>query len=1026
MKKLFLLAAAAFLSTQLQAKTPEWLDPEVTEINRYPMHSSYFAFNPGESFEKNNSVNFVTLDGTWRFNWVPDADMRPADFWKEAYDDSTWDKIKVPGLWELNGYGDPIYVNNGYPWRGYNENNPPIVPEKRNNVGSYRRLVHIPAEWKGKDVIAHFGSATSNISLWVNGKYVGYGEDSKLENEFDITPYIRPGKDNLIAVQIFRWNDGTYLEDQDFFRLSGLARENYLYSRSKNRIEDIRVHADLTDDYRDGVLDVNLDIKGSGNVTLELLDADNKIVAKTEKNNAKGHLNLTMDLKNPLKWTAETPNLYQLRAIFSKGGKTIETIPVNVGFRRVEIKNSQLLVNGQPVLIKGADRHELDPDGGYVVSRERMLQDVKLMKEMNINAVRTCHYPDDPYWYDLCDRYGLYVTAEANIESHGMGYDEATLAKDPQYKKAHVERNRRHVIRNYNHPSIIVWSLGNEAGYGPNFEAAYDEVKSLDESRPVQYERAPLDGKTDIFCPMYYGYESSVKYSENDAYTKPLIQCEYAHAMGNSEGGFKEYWDIIRNYPKYQGGYIWDFVDQSLRWKNKDGVEIWAYGGDFNATDASDQNFCDNGLISPDREFNPHAYEVQHIYQNVWTSLDSDHKVNVYNENFFRALDNVNLNWQLLHNGVPVRTGVVTGIDVAPQSTRQYSVDYGITQGCGEWMLNIDYTLNTEEPLLPAGTVIASQQLPLEGSRLCHKMIANPDKHSSVAITKLNTTPGQYIVEGPDFSIAIDRTTGYINFYEANGTALVKPGSVIKPNFWRAPTDNDYGAGLQQRYGAWKDPEIKLTSIDCSEVDGKALIKAQYAMPGVKGTLELIYNVYGDGTLGITENFIATKGAEVSPMFRFGMQLVMPEQYNTVEYYGRGPGENYSDRNNCTRLGVYRQAVAYQPFHYIRPQETGTRTDIRWWKVLDAAGDGIEIKAAAPFSASALNYTIESLDGGKDKTNTHWNEVTPVKETVVNFDLKQMGLGCVNSWGALPLPEYMLPYQDYTFRFTITPVTHQF
>ena len=560
MKKITATCLLAAVALAAGAKTPEWLDPEVNAVNRAPMHSSYFAFESVEDSngDKASSDNYVSLNGKWKFNWVADADKRPTDFWKVNYDDSSWGQINVPGMWELNGYGDPIYVNTGYAWRNHFKNNPPQVPEKDNHVGTYRKEIEIPADWKGKDVIAHFGSATSNISLWVNGKYVGYGEDSKLENEFDITPYIRPGQKNLITFQIFRWCDGTYLEDQDFFRFSGLARDSYLYARSKNRIQDIRVNADLTDDYRDGKLGVDIDVKGSGNITLELLNADNKVIKAETINNAKGNVKRTLDIPNPLKWSAEIPNLYTLRATFSKNGKTLEVIPVNVGFRKIEIKNSQLLVNGQPVLFKGADRHELDPDGGYVVSLDRMLQDIQLMKELNINAVRTCHYPDDALWYDLCDKYGIYVVAEANIESHGMGYDKETLAKNPAYAKAHLERNQRHVQRNFNHPSIIVWSLGNEAGYGPNFEAAYDMVKAMDNSRPVQYEQARIDGKTDIFCPMYYPYEHSERYSQNDNYNKPLIQCEYAHAMGNSQGGFKEYWDLIRKYPKYQGGYIWE------------------------------------------------------------------------------------------------------------------------------------------------------------------------------------------------------------------------------------------------------------------------------------------------------------------------------------------------------------------------------------------------------------------------------------------------------------------------------------
>lgn len=1005
------------------ATTPPWLDPEVNAINRYPMHTSYFAFESADKAvkgDKTASGNFLNLDGKWKFRWVSDADKVVADgFEKPGYDASSWETINVPGVWELNGYGDPIYVNTGYAWRGHFENNPPLVPEKDNHVGTYRRTIMVPASWKGKDVIAHFGSATSNITVWVNGKNVGYGEDSKLAQEFDVTKYLIPGKENTIVVEIRRWCDGTYLEDQDFFRFSGLARENYLYAREKNRVEDLRVNADLDDTYTNGKLSVTADIKGSGTLTLQLLDGD-KVVASDVVKNAKGKVTKNFDIAAPRKWTAETPNLYTLRATFSKDGKTEEVIPVNVGFRRVEIKNAQLLVNGQPVLIKGADRHELDPDAGYVVSTERMEQDILRMKEMNINAVRTCHYPDDPRWYDLCDRYGIYVTAEANIESHGMGYGEQTLAKNPAYAKAHLERNQRHVQLLYNHPSIIVWSLGNEAGYGPNFEAAYDWVKAEDPTRPVQYEQARKDGKTDIFCPMYYPYRQSEEYSLDDKFQKPLIQCEYAHAMGNSQGCFKEYWDLIRKYPKYQGGYIWDFVDQSVRWPGKDGSTIWAYGGDFNNYDASDQNFCDNGLISPDRVFNPHAYEVQRIYQNILTSDAGNGKVKVFNEFFFRGLENVTLEWTLLRDGVAVRSGMIEKLDVAPQTEKEFTINYGKIDDKAEWLLNIAYVLKSEEAPLPAGYAIAREQIALTG------YTPKTAAATLAAAPSVDETSTAINVAGLDFSVAVDKATGFINRYKVGRTEMLKEGAQIKPNFWRAPTDNDYGAGLQQRYRAWLAPEMKLTSLTSATEGQNVVVKAEYDMPTVYATMSLTYTISPDGAVNINEDMKAKEGAEVSDMFRFGMVIPMPKAFETVEYYGRGPIENYSDRNNCTDLGIYRQSVDDQPFPYIRAQETGTRTDLRWWKVLNAAGTGLEVTAAEPFSASALHYTIESLDGGPDKTNTHFPEIKASDVTELCVDLRQMGLGCVNSWGALPLEKYRLPYGNYTFNYTLTPVANSF
>ena len=614
------LLGACVLSGNAQT-FKEWQDPEINAINRAPMHANFFAYENAEMAAKavkEDSKNFMSLNGTWKFFWVRNADARPTDFWKTGFNDKGWDNLQVPGVWETHGYGDPIYINVGYGWRSRFENNPPYVPTEENHVGSYRREIMVPADWKGKDIIAHFGAVSSNMYLWVNGKFVGYSEDSKLEAEFNLTPYLKPGQKNLIAFQVFRWCDGSYLEDQDFFRYTGVARDCYLYTRNKKRIEDIRVTPDLDSEYKNGSLAINLNLKGSGNVSLELLDAQNQTVASTEVKGS-GNVSTTLQVENPKKWSAETPYLYTLRATLKDGSQASEVVPVKVGFRKIELKNAQILVNGQPVLFKGADRHELDPDGGYVVSRDRMIQDIQIMKQFNINAVRTCHYPDDNFWYELCDKYGIYVVAEANIESHGMGYGDKTLAKEPTYKKAHMERNQRNVQRGFNHPSIIFWSLGNEAGYGPNFEAAYDWIKAEDPSRAVQYEQARIEGKTDIYCPMYADYKWCEEYSKNDKYQKPLIQCEYAHAMGNSQGGFKEYWDLIRKYPKYQGGFIWDFVDQSIRWTGKNGKMIYAYAGDFNRMDDSgDKNFCNNGLISPDRKPNPHAYEVQYFYQKIW------------------------------------------------------------------------------------------------------------------------------------------------------------------------------------------------------------------------------------------------------------------------------------------------------------------------------------------------------------------------------------------------------------------------
>ena len=1031
MKRQLLTCCLAMCSLATMAQHDEWKNPEINAVNRAPMHTNYFAYSSSEEAakaDKENSSNFITLNGIWKFNWVKNADARPTDFYRTDYNDKGWGQMKVPGVWEMNGYGDPIYVNVGYAWRSQYKNNPPYVPIENNHVGSYRKEIIIPAEWSEKEIFAHFGSVTSNMYLWVNGKYVGYSEDSKLEAEFNLTKYLKPGK-NLIAFQVFRWCDGTYLEDQDFFRYSGVGRNCYLYSRNKKYIQDIRVTPDLDSNYTNGTLNVALNLNGSGTVELNLTDPAGKSVA-TAQVNGNGQKSVVMDVSNPEKWTAETPNLYTLTATLKNGSNTLEVIPVKVGFRKIELKGGQILVNGQPVLFKGADRHEMDPDGGYVVSRERMLQDILRMKQLNINAVRTCHYPDDNLWYDLCDQYGIYVVAEANIESHGMGYGKETLAKNPSYKKAHMERNQRNVQRGYNHPSIIFWSLGNEAGYGPNFEQCYTWIKNEDKTRAVQYEQAGTNEFTDIFCPMYYDYDACKKYSEGNI-DKPLIQCEYAHAMGNSQGGFKEYWDLIRKYPKYQGGFIWDFVDQSNHWKNKDGIDIYGYGGDFNKYDASDNNFNDNGLISPDRRPNPHAHEVGYFYQSIWTTPGdlSKGEIKVYNENFFRDLSAYYMEWQLLANGEVMQTGVVQDLNVAPQQTATLKLNLNTEKvcPCKELLLNVTYKLKAAETLMPAGSTVAYDQLTIrpytaKALELKNQKASNLD----IVVPVIKDNDHNYlIVEGENFIIEFNKHNGYLSRYEADGMQLLNPGAQLTPNFWRAPTDNDYGAGLQHRYAVWKNPGLKLTSLKQSIENEQAIVQAEYEMKAVKGKLFLTYVINNEGAVKVTQKMEAGKEEKVSDMFRFGMQMQMPENFNEVEYYGRGPVENYADRNHSTLIGKYRQTVAEQFYPYIRPQETGTKTDLRWWRVLNISGNGLQFVGDAPFSASALNYSIESLDDGVQKDQRHSPEVAKAPFTNLCIDKVQMGLGCVNSWGTLPLEKYRVPYQDYEFSFILTPVRHK-
>lgn len=1028
MTRKVLICALASVGLTAFAQQPEWQDPNVNAINRAAMHTNYFAYESEQAALKGcrlASDNYMTLNGTWKFNWVQNADQRPTDFYKVDFNDKGWDNIQVPGVWELNGYGDPIYVNVGYPWRSQYKNNPPYVPTVNNHVGTYRKEIELPADWKGRQIMAHFGSVTSNMYLWVNGKFVGYSEDSKLEAEFDLTKYLRPGK-NIIAFQVFRWCDGTYLEDQDFFRYSGVGRDCYLYTRTANHIEDIRITPDLDAQYKDGTLQIDIQMKGKGTVDLKLLDKEGKEVT-TAQVKGSGKQTASMTVSNPAKWTAETPNLYTLVANLQENGKTIESIPVKVGFRKIELKNGQILVNGQAVLFKGADRHEMDPDKGYVVSRERMIQDIKRMKELNINAVRTCHYPDNNLWYDLCDEYGIYVVAEANVESHGMGYGDETLAKNPLFAKAHLERNQRNVQRGYNHPSIIFWSLGNEAGFGPNFEACYKWIKAEDKTRAVQYEQAGTNEYTDIFCPMYYSYESCENYSKGNI-DKPLIQCEYAHAMGNSQGGFKEYWDLVRKYPKYQGGFIWDFVDQSARWYTKDGKEFYGYGGDFNRYDASDNNFQNNGLISPDRVPNPHAHEVGYIYQNIWVKPVDLQKgeISIYNENFFRDLSDFYAEWQLLANGEVLQSGIINDLKVGPQQTVNQKLNYTLDNicPCKEVLLNVAFKLKNTETLLPAGFAVAQQQLSVREYKAPENLLTEKKiTHDYTPAPVVEDNDSYYlIVKGENFHIDFERRSGYLSLYDVNGLSILDEGAQLTPNFWRAPTDNDMGAGLQKKYLAWKNPEIKLTSLEHATENGLVVVTAKYDMPTVSAKLTLTYRINKEGAIEVTQSMTTDKNAKVSNMFRFGMRAALNKNLSNIQYYGRGPIENYSDRNNSTNIGKYAQTVDEQFYSYIRPQETGTKTDIRWWNQTNKGGNGIQLVGKTPFSASALHYTMESLDDGLEKDQRH-SELVPQTDCV-NFciDKVQMGLGCVNSWGALPLDKYMVPYQDYEFTFVIKPI----
>ena len=1021
------LALLSMSSGALAQSESRWQNVNINQQNREPRRANFFAFEnleKAQSFDKKKSANYLSMEGMWKFNFVKDHNKRPANFFALKYDDSQWKDFPVPGLFELNGYGDATYKNIGYAWATQFDPNPPYISELNNYTGSYRRTFELPKDWKGKDVYFHVGSATSNLTLWVNGKYVGYSEDSKVAAEFNISKYLKPGK-NLIAMQVMRWCDGSYFEDQDFWRLTGIAREVYLYARPKLHAADIRLNAALENNYQDGVLNYKVSLKGGKtDVAITLCDKDGKQIAQAT--GAQG----IIKVPKVNAWTAETPYLYKAYITLKNKQGAAEVIPQKVGFRNVEIKNAQLLVNGQPVLVKGADRHEMDPDGGYVVSLERMIQDIKIMKQLNINAVRTSHYPFDPRWYDLCDEYGIYITAEANLESHGMGYDEKSLAKFSEYLVPHIERNEGNVKPLINHPSVIVWSLGNECGYGVNFEKAYDWVKACDKTRPAQYERGGYDSKTDIYCPMYIGYEESENYCKSNG-TKPYIQCEYAHAMGNSEGGFKEYWDLIRKYPKYQGGYIWDFVDQGLRDKSPiTGKEIFTYGGDYGRYPASDYNFNCNGIIAPNRRLNPHAYEIQYVLQNVWIKdFDAENgSFNVYNENFFKNIDDLNLTATLFANGVKLTTIAIPDTKgIAPQATKlvksealKSAIEKAEAEHATEEItINFAFASDGSQPLVDKGQVMARQQIVLNGYEF-DKVDAPANTGSKIEVEETNS----YVkVSAERMSVTIGKKTGMIDYLDVDGEPMLKFRESMTPEFWRAPTDNDYGASLQKKMRVWKNPQMNLKSFDKSESKDSVVLTANFEMPEVKAELMLRYRINAAGEVTVTEKMTTDKEAKVADLFRYGMQLQMPASFSKLEYYGRGPEENYIDRHSSSFIGKYEANVKDEYYPYVRPQESGNHTDIRYFSIFNpTTGKGITFEGYAPMECSAIPYLVEDLDAGVEKEHAwgqHSGDLVEKGLVQLHIQQRQFGLGCIDSWGSSPMEKYRMHYQDRCFSFVI-------
>jgi len=1073
-----LVVSAQALSAQAQSFRLDWEDPDVVGINKEEPHATLLPFESRDAAlarEWDGSRYYRLLNGQWRFNWVRSPGERPVDFYREGFDDSGWDLVPVPSNWEVLGYGIPIYLNQPYEF----EKNPPYIHHDYNPVGSYRTTFQVPADWDGREIFIHFGAVKSAMYLWVNGERVGYSQGAKLPAEFDVTEFVRHGE-NQLAVEVYRWSDGSYLECQDFWRISGIERDVYLWAAPKLHVRDFFVRAGLDGSYRNGRLELDVSLthygesgggggtaSGSGSrspsgvrerqgavIRAEVLDpATGTVLSEVEARTPLPPIGeetmarLTADLGPVRPWTAETPNLYTLLITLEDArGEILEVIPQRIGFRTVEIRDGLLRVNGVPITIKGVDRHEHDPFTGHVISRERMRQDLRLMKEANMNAVRTSHYPEDPWFYELADEYGLYIVDEANIESHGMGYDpDVTLGNDPLWEKAHVERMRRMVERDKNHPSVILWSMGNEAGNGVNFEAGYRWIKGRDATRPVQYERALQEWNTDIYVPMYPGFRHLEEYAQSNP-TRPLIMCEYAHAMGNSVGNFADYWEIIDRYPSLQGGFIWDWVDQGL-WKVTDaGDTIWAYGGDFGPPGTpSDGNFLINGVVQPDRTPNPHYWEIKGVYQ--WIRAEkvdgSPNRIRVTNDYEFRDLAGLDLRWRILEDGDGIQEGTLPAPELAPRESAEIVVPYRpIDPVSGaEYHMEVSFLQSAPDPLLPPGHELATAQWLMDVSAP-----APPVGETSLPALAMETLQDGMRFSGPDFELVMNRTTGRITRYRFKGTDLLLTGPW--PNFWRAPTDNDYGGRWQERLGVWKEagPGIRVTAVEATQLTpytGEFRVLGE--LPTADGaTYEIRYTVRGDGDVQIHGTLSPGAGA-LPRMPRFGMRMELPAGFEAVEWFGRGPHESYWDRKAAASVGHFRSTVAGQYHPYVRPQETGNRTDARWFALEDGSGVGLLFLAdggSGPFgvdeevmaddryrpgtewpylSFSALHYTQGDLDDGPEKDQRHAGELKPRETVFVNVDLRQMGVGGINSWGPTALPEYSLPYGRYDYAFTLRP-----
>ena len=1024
-----------------EAGTPPWQGQTVYQINKEVPRAHFVPFATATQAESEDiwqSSLIQSLNGDWRFHLSQNPSERPFWFFKNDYDTRDWNFIEVPSNWEVKGYDYPIYTNSKYP----HEKTPPVIQDYYNPVGSYKRSFKIPADWKGKEIYLRFGAASSAMNVWVNEQFVGYSEDSKTPAEFNITPFLKKGK-NLLAVEVFRWSDASYLEDQDFWRLSGITRDVCLLARNKQHIRDFRVGQSLNENYTNGIFGLDVELQNLDEtltpmiVEAQLSDGSNQLKTFSEEVELPAGLT-TVSFSDVIpsvkKWSAEMPNLYKLLITLKDGtGNVIEVISQDVGFRTSEIKDGNLYINGKYVYLKGANLHEHHDVNGHVIDRETILKDIKTMKEHNINAVRTSHYPQPELWYELCNKYGLYLIDEANIESHGMGYGRESLAKDSTWKEAHLYRTKNMFERDKNQPSVIIWSLGNEAGNGINFYATYDYLKEVDQSRPVQYERAGLAYNTDIFCPMYATIGRLEQYAQTEP-ARPLIQCEYAHAMGNSVGNLQDYWDVIEKYKPLQGGFIWDWVDQGLLTTNEEGEEFWAYGGDFGPdTVPSDGNFCLNGLVNPDRGVKPQLLEVKKVYQYIEFIPQNLEKgeISILNKYLFTNLSDFEFSWEITADGKTVSSGILEEIETTPGGQYDAEINYSIDPKPGtEYFLTLKAALKKTKGLVEAGTVLASGQMKLPVYK--KPVVVETTGFPPVSLKEDETS---ITVNGENFVITFDKAKGVLSSFKKGETEFIKSGPA--PNFWRAPTDNDYGNGLYRKNEIWrdagKDRMIAGISVyqDAPNIVGISVLFNLVDKEGAKtGEYSSLYTIYGSGDVRVDNHFKMKDG--LPEILRMGMNLQMPRKFDQIAWLGRGPHESYQDRKTSAFVGLYSGSVAGQYWAYLRPQENGNKTDVRWMAITDSEGIGLLFKGIQLLSVSAHHNLLEDFESpertdgrqhpGVEVVNRHTTDVKPRDLTSVNIDYKQMGVGGDNSWGALTHPEYRLTHKEYTYSFIIKPV----